>query len=103
MTDRSQCSIRDAIHGPRVFAPAFKDLGTWSAWLAFLAALFASPLSEAGADIWRACTGRQSGLVSRSAAASENAYQGEFRLDAARLSWRRNSARAKRKSIREGQ
>jgi hypothetical protein len=52
-------TILDAIREPRLFGPAFKDMSTWRSWLAFLGALFALPLSEAEAAIWRECTGRQ--------------------------------------------
>jgi hypothetical protein len=54
-------SILDAIHDPRLFGKAFKDASTWSSWFAFLAGLFALPMSEEQAEVWRACTGR-SGL-----------------------------------------
>jgi hypothetical protein len=54
-------SILDAIHDPRLFGEAFKDASTWSSWFAFLAGLFALPMSKSEADVWRACTGR-SGL-----------------------------------------
>jgi hypothetical protein len=53
-------TIIDAIRDHRLFGPAFLDLSTWGAWLAFLAALFALPLTEAEAEVWRACTGRSS-------------------------------------------
>jgi hypothetical protein len=38
MTDSSRFSILDAIHEPRVFGSAFRDLTTWQSWLAFLSA-----------------------------------------------------------------
>jgi hypothetical protein len=46
--------------GPRLKAKAagVYEGSKRSAWLAFLAALFALPLSEAEAEVWRACTGR---------------------------------------------
>jgi hypothetical protein len=47
-----------------IFGPAFRGLSTLQSWLAFLPALFALPLTEAEAAIWRECTGRQS-LLSR--------------------------------------
>jgi hypothetical protein len=56
-----QFSIIDAIGDKRLFAPAFRDMATWQAWLVSLAGLFALPMSEADAEVWRACTGR-SGL-----------------------------------------
>jgi hypothetical protein len=51
-------SILDAIRDQRLFGAAFKDASTWGAWLAFLAGLFALPMSEAEAEVWRECTGR---------------------------------------------
>jgi hypothetical protein len=38
MTDSSRFSILDAIHEPRVFESAFRDLTTWQSCLAFLSA-----------------------------------------------------------------
>jgi hypothetical protein len=57
-------SILDAIRDDRLFGKAFRDLSTWSSWRAFLAALFALPMSESEAEVYRACTGR-SGLPDR--------------------------------------
>ena len=54
-------SILDAVRDQRLFGAAFKDASTWSSWFAFLAGLFALPMSESEAEVWRACTGR-SGL-----------------------------------------
>ena len=51
-------SILDAIRDQRLFGKAFKDEATWRAWFVFLAGLFALPMSEAEAEVWRACTGR---------------------------------------------
>jgi hypothetical protein len=53
-------TIINAIEDKRLFGPAFKDLSTWRSWLAFLAALFALPMSDAEADVWQECTGRRS-------------------------------------------
>src|ERR1700722_11996966 len=53
-------SIIDAISDQRRFGQAFRDLNSWRAWLAFLAALFALPMSKDEAGIWRECTGRES-------------------------------------------
>ena len=63
MTARS-FNIIDAIRDDRLFGKAFRDLSTWSSWRAFLAALFALPMSESEAEVYRACTGR-SGLPDR--------------------------------------
>jgi Terminase large subunit, T4likevirus-type, N-terminal len=51
-------SILDAISDQRLFGQGFRDLSTWRAWLVFLAGLFALPMSEAEAGVWRECTGR---------------------------------------------
>jgi hypothetical protein len=41
-----QFSIIDAIGDKRLFAPAFRDMATWQAWLVFLEALFGLQMSE---------------------------------------------------------
>jgi hypothetical protein len=51
-------TILDAVKDSRLFGDAFKDLGSWRAWLAFLSALFGLPLDDQQAAIWRQCTGR---------------------------------------------
>ena len=51
-------NIIDAINDPNLFAPWFKDRATWAAWFAFLAALFALPLTSEQLAIYRQCTGR---------------------------------------------
>jgi hypothetical protein len=51
-------SILDAIKDERLFGAAFKNLETWRAWMAFLSGLFALPMSEEQAAIFRQCTGR---------------------------------------------
>jgi hypothetical protein len=53
-------TILDAIKDARLFGSAFRDPSTWRSWLAFLAGLFALPMSEAEAEVWRECTGRSS-------------------------------------------
>jgi hypothetical protein len=53
-------TILDAIKDARLFGAAFRDRSTWGAWLAFLAGMFALPMSEVEAQIWRECTGRAS-------------------------------------------
>ena len=53
-------SIIDAISDQRLFGQAFRDLSTWRAWLVFLGGLFALPMGEAEAQVWRECTGRES-------------------------------------------
>jgi len=52
-------SILDAMADPALFAPWFAPESSWQAWRAFLAAPFGLPLSEAGAALYRAHTGRQ--------------------------------------------
>jgi hypothetical protein len=51
-------SILDAARDERLFGKALRDLSTWRAWFVFLAGLFALPMSEEQAEVWRACTGR---------------------------------------------
>ena len=51
-------TILDAMRDQRLFGFAFRNLSTWSAWFAFLAGLFALPMSESEAQGWRECTGR---------------------------------------------
>jgi len=52
-------NILEAIADPKLFEPHFRRGGaSWSAWKAFLAAMFGLPLSEAEGEIFRACTGR---------------------------------------------
>jgi hypothetical protein len=43
---------------PNLFAPWFRDRATWQAWFAFIAALFALPMTEEQADIYARHTGR---------------------------------------------
>ena len=55
----AEISILKAIGDPRLFGSAFKDISTWRAWMAFLAALFGIALSRFDqADTFRACTAR---------------------------------------------
>jgi hypothetical protein len=51
-------TIIDAIADAKLFGGALRDPTTWSAWRAFLCALFALPMSDTEADVFRACTGR---------------------------------------------
>jgi hypothetical protein len=52
-------TILDAIRDPALFGPWFRDPATWRAWLAFLAALFGLPMSDAELEVYRRHTGRQ--------------------------------------------
>ena len=57
-THISPLTILDAIRDENLFASWFKDGATWSAWLAFLAALFALPMTDEQMATYRQCTGR---------------------------------------------
>ena len=51
--------ILKALDDPQVFAPSFRDPKTWKAWRAYLAALFALPMTKEELETYRQCTGRQ--------------------------------------------
>lgn len=51
-------TILDAIADPQLFAPWFKSAETWAAWFAFLATLFALPMTASQLATYRECTGR---------------------------------------------
>jgi hypothetical protein len=51
-------TILDAIADPHLFAPWFKQKATWRAWQAFLAALFALPMTPEQLAVYQRCTGR---------------------------------------------
>ena len=51
-------NIIEAIDDRRLLGRALKRPETWSAWRAFLATVFALPMSEEQAELYRACTGR---------------------------------------------
>jgi hypothetical protein len=51
-------NILEAIDDVNLFAPWFRDPATWTAWRAFLCALFALPMSASQLEVFRACTGR---------------------------------------------
>lgn len=52
-------NIIDAIHDPNLFRPFFRDLATWSSWLAILKAIFALPMEPAEVEVYRRLSGRQ--------------------------------------------
>jgi hypothetical protein len=52
-------NILDAIADPDLLGSAFKDVGTWSAWFAFLRALFGLKLSAAELATFKECTERK--------------------------------------------
>jgi hypothetical protein len=51
-------TILDAIADEHLFAPWFKDSATWRSWYAFLAALFALPMTPDQLQVYCRCTGR---------------------------------------------
>jgi hypothetical protein len=57
--------ILDAMGDPNLFRPWFKDMKTWVAWRAFLAALFGLPMSASELVIFQQCTGRDAPPTSR--------------------------------------
>jgi hypothetical protein len=52
-------TILEALADPNIFAPHFRNSGTWNGWSAFNAALFGLPMTAEQALIYRACTGRE--------------------------------------------
>jgi hypothetical protein len=60
--------ILSACDDPNLFGPWFKDRRTWAAWRAFLAALFALPMTRNELQTYADCTGR---LVAPSTPANE--------------------------------
>src|SRR4029077_7710599 len=50
--------ILKAMGDRNLFGPWFKDKITWQAWTAFLAALFALPMTEEQLALFKVCTGR---------------------------------------------
>jgi hypothetical protein len=55
---RRTVTVLDAVRDKNLFAPWFTNGGTWAAWLAFLAALFALPMTPDQLELYRRCTGR---------------------------------------------
>ncbi len=54
----SPVDILQAMADPHLFAPHFRDMDSWKAWRAFLAALFALPMDSEALATYQACTGR---------------------------------------------
>ncbi len=52
-------NIIQAVHDKNLFRPFFRKLETWAAWLVFLKALFALPMTKADLALYQGCTGRQ--------------------------------------------
>src|SRR5450759_581376 len=55
---RPLLTILDAIADDKLLAPWFRDKKTWAAWHAFIAALFALPMTADQLAIYQRCTGR---------------------------------------------
>jgi hypothetical protein len=62
-------NILQAIDDPHLFAPWFRDAGTWTAWRVFLCALFGLPMSDAELELFARCTGRSTPPVAASSEA----------------------------------
>ena len=54
----TRVTLIDAMADPNLFAPWFRDPASWSAWRAFLSALFALPMPDEQLAIYNRCTGR---------------------------------------------
>lgn len=65
----SSLTLLDAISDPNLFAPWFKDPSTWQAWFAFIAALFALPMTADQLAIYREHTGRNEPPVTQASEA----------------------------------
>src|SRR4051812_13494570 len=57
-TGAATVNILDAIDDPNLFAPWFRDRGTWQAWMAYLRALFCLPMTPEQVALYCECTGR---------------------------------------------
>lgn len=64
---RAPVTIIDAIADKHLFSPWFKDCATWRSWFAFLAALFALPLSAEQLKLYQQCTARTEPLTAPAA------------------------------------
>ena len=51
-------NLLDATEDPALFAPWFRDRSTWSAWFAFIAALFGLQMTGQQTETYRQHTGR---------------------------------------------
>jgi hypothetical protein len=56
---KPKIDIIRACNDPHLFKPLFKDIETWQAWMAFLKALFALPMTEQDLSLYSQCTGRE--------------------------------------------
>ncbi|MDT3686485.1 MAG: terminase large subunit [Pseudorhodoplanes sp.] len=52
-------TIVEALSDPKLFSQWFRKPKTWTAWFAFLCALFALPMTAAQLEIYQQCTGRK--------------------------------------------
>src|SRR5262245_18268281 len=52
-------TLLEAMADKNLFAPRFKDPTTWAPWRAFVAALFALPMTAEQQLIFKECTGRK--------------------------------------------
>ena len=52
-------TLIEAMADRNLFAPWFRDAASWAAWRAFIAALFALPLTPEQYAIYQQCTGRE--------------------------------------------
>jgi hypothetical protein len=55
---RPAITILDAIADKNLFAPWFRNRGTWAAWFSFINAMFALPMTPEQLATYQACTGR---------------------------------------------
>ena len=52
-------TLLEAMADPQLFARWFRDPATWASWRAFIAALFALPMTPEQLTIFKECTGRR--------------------------------------------
>ena len=63
MKARRRPTILDAVRDANLFAPWFRKPESWSAWFAFLVALFALPMTDDQFDTFQQCTGRDAAPI----------------------------------------
>src|SRR5215218_2650926 len=56
-------AILDACRDPELFGQYFRNRETWGPWFAWLAALFALPMTPEQLEVYRQCTGRTEPLA----------------------------------------
>src|SRR5262245_6542521 len=52
-------TIIEALNDPNLFQPLLRDLATWQAWIVWLKAIFALPMTVREQNLYIRCTGRQ--------------------------------------------